>query len=86
LRCWMGYATGTLTLVVSLVVRDDGSGIGDTSRRSGLANLRHRAEAHGGQLRTERAEGGGTRLEWRVPLLAPGLSESSGVAVGTGPR
>jgi signal transduction histidine kinase len=53
-----------------LVVQDNGSGIGDTSRRSGLANLQHRAEALGGQLRLDQAEGGGTRLEWRVPLPA----------------
>ena len=55
-----------------LVVQDNGSGIGDTTRRSGLANLRHRAEALGGQLQVEPAEGGGTRLEWRVPLSATG--------------
>jgi signal transduction histidine kinase len=53
-----------------LAVQDNGSGIGDTSRRSGLANLQHRAEALGGQLRLDQAEGGGTRLEWRVPLSA----------------
>lgn len=55
-----------------LVVQDNGSGIGDTGRRSGLANLRHRAEALGGQLRLDQPEAGGTRLEWRVPLPAPG--------------
>lgn len=55
-----------------LVVQDNGSGIGDVTRRSGLANLRHRAEELGGQLLLGQAERGGTRLEWRVPLLAPG--------------
>jgi two-component system, NarL family, sensor histidine kinase DevS len=51
-----------------LVVQDDGTGITDTSRRSGLANLDHRAEALGGQMQVSAASGGGTRLEWRVPL------------------
>ncbi|HET9898899.1 MAG TPA: GAF domain-containing protein [Streptosporangiaceae bacterium] len=51
-----------------LVVEDNGSGIADTGRRSGLANLEHRAQGRGGQLRLKRAGGGGTRLEWSVPL------------------
>lgn len=50
-----------------LVVQDNGSGMGETSRRSGLANLGHRAAALGGRLLIGPAEGGGTRLEWRVP-------------------
>lgn len=50
-----------------LDVRDDGSGIGDTTRRSGLANLRHRAEHHGGTL-TVHSGSDGTRLVWTVPL------------------
>lgn len=53
-----------------LVVQDNGTGIGAADRRSGLANLRHRAEHSGGQMRVEASEGGGTRLEWRVPLTA----------------
>lgn len=55
-----------------LVVQDNGSGMAQTSRRSGLANLRHRAEELGGQLRLDQPQGGGTRLEWRVPLPPPG--------------
>jgi signal transduction histidine kinase len=51
-----------------LVVQDNGSGMADTGRRSGLANLQHRAEELGGQLRLDEPGGGGTRLEWRVPL------------------
>jgi signal transduction histidine kinase len=50
-----------------LDVRDDGSGIGETTRRSGLANLRHRAEHHGGALAVDSGSGG-TRLTWSVPL------------------
>jgi signal transduction histidine kinase len=53
---------------LSLLVRDNGSGITDTSRRSGLANLAQRAEHHGGTLKVGPAEGGGTELYWRVPL------------------
>jgi signal transduction histidine kinase len=53
---------------LSLLVRDNGSGMTDTSRRSGLANLAQRAEHYGGTLTVGPAEGGGTELHWRVPL------------------
>jgi signal transduction histidine kinase len=60
---------------LSLEIVDNGIGIGDTERRSGLANLRGRAEAHGGSLvlgpgRTSREHpaGGGTSLRWTIPL------------------
>lgn len=53
---------------LSLLVRDNGSGITDTSRRSGLANLAQRAKHYGGTLTVGLAEGGGTELAWRVPL------------------
>jgi len=52
-------------------VTDDGTGIPDGGRRSGLRNLADRAEKLGGELRLEPANPGapkpGTRLEWRVP-------------------
>jgi signal transduction histidine kinase len=51
-----------------LLVRDNGTGLGRGTRRSGLANLAERARALGGRLRVGRAEGGGTDLEWRVAL------------------
>jgi signal transduction histidine kinase len=51
-----------------LVVRDDGTGIKNSGRRSGLANLADRASLLGGTMRIEPADGGGTKLEWRVPL------------------
>ena len=35
---------------ITLDVHDDGIGLGPTARRSGLANLRRRAEQHGGSL------------------------------------
>ena len=51
-----------------LLVRDNGTGMKATGRRSGLANLAERAELLGGTLRADLADGGGTELEWRVPL------------------
>jgi signal transduction histidine kinase len=51
-----------------LTVRDNGAGLAATDRRSGLANLARRAQAHGGELSLSPAEGGGTSLEWTVPL------------------
>jgi signal transduction histidine kinase len=53
--------------VLTLVVRDDGVGLGDSTRRSGLANLHHRAERHGGGLSVDPGPTG-TRLTWSVPL------------------
>lgn len=51
-----------------LVVADDGNGLGDTTRRSGLKNVAERAEALGGRFELGPAEDGGTRLRWAVPL------------------
>ena len=51
-----------------LIVRDDGIGLGRPARRSGLANLAERAAELGGSMRATAAGGGGTELEWRVPL------------------
>ena len=53
---------------LSLTVRDNGSGMKDLARRSGLANLEQRAAKFGGTFRIGPAPGGGTELEWRVPL------------------
>ncbi|HYJ70709.1 MAG TPA: GAF domain-containing sensor histidine kinase [Nocardioidaceae bacterium] len=49
-------------------VVDDGVGVHETEKQSGLRNLRERAVAFGGSLRVERAEPHGTRIAWRVPL------------------
>ena len=51
-----------------LRVRDDGTGIGQITRRSGLANLAERAADLGGKLMVGPAEGVGTQLDWRVPV------------------
>ena len=57
--------------MLTVQVTDDGTGISDGGRRSGLRNLARRAEKLGGELRLEPADPGaprpGTRLAWRVP-------------------
>jgi PAS domain S-box-containing protein len=65
--------TTSIDLVASgseliLRVSDDGAGMRDTTRRSGLANLRQRAQALGGSFTSSQPSDGGTTLEWRVPL------------------
>ncbi|MDP9615196.1 MULTISPECIES: GAF domain-containing sensor histidine kinase [Streptomyces] len=57
-------AAGRLTLTVT----DDGVGIPEGGRRSGLRNLAERAEQLGGRLDLDEPPGGGTRLVWAVPL------------------
>ena len=59
-------------LQLTLLVRDNGTGMKQVGHRSGLANLAERAELLGGSLRTGAADGGGTELEWRVPLPGRG--------------
>jgi signal transduction histidine kinase len=55
--------------VMTLVVRDDGEGLGPTLRSSGLSNLARRADHRGGEMElTSGADGSGTLLTWRVPL------------------
>lgn len=49
-------------------VTDNGVGIPETVARSGLHNLRQRAEDAGGSFRTEPVTTGGTRLVWSAPL------------------
>jgi signal transduction histidine kinase len=49
-------------------VRDDGVGIGPTDRRSGLDNLRRRAERRGGTIELRPREPNGTWLCWSIPL------------------
>jgi signal transduction histidine kinase len=67
-------AASELTVTVSvdddlvIDVTDNGIGIPETVARSGLHNLRQRAEDAGGQFRTERGPTGGTRLVWSAPL------------------
>jgi two-component system, NarL family, sensor histidine kinase DevS len=54
---------------LALTVADNGVGMtGPVDERSGLANMRHRAEQRGGTLAVEPNPGGGTRVGWTVPL------------------
>lgn len=54
---------------LSLSVTDDGVGLVDSGRRSGLANMAARASELGGECVVDRAsDEGGTRVIWRVPL------------------
>ena len=58
--------------MLTVQVTDNGTGIPEEGRRSGLRNLASRAEKLGGELRLSQADPGatapGTRLDWRVPL------------------
>lgn len=49
-------------------VRDNGIGIDSTTRNSGLANLRQRAERHSGTLTITRGNPSGTLLSWSIPI------------------
>jgi signal transduction histidine kinase len=61
-----------------LLVTDDGRGVQDVTRRSGLGNLEERAGGLGGSMRIGPAPGGGTVLSWQVPLaLARKAGEDS---------
>src|SRR5512133_409546 len=51
---------------LDLTVIDNGIGLGRSTRRSGLANLKHRAERHGGYLDVSDAPEGGLKLQWSI--------------------
>jgi signal transduction histidine kinase len=53
---------------LALEVSDDGVGMGPSTRRSGLANMRRRAENRGGTFVVEPNDPSGTRLRWSVPI------------------
>ncbi|MFH7594140.1 GAF domain-containing protein [Streptomyces racemochromogenes] len=61
--------------VLTLTVTDDGVGLPEGGRRSGLGNLAERAERLGGRMEASARGDGtrGTRLEWQVPLVAPAV-------------
>ena len=62
--------------VLTLRVQDDGIGVTST-RTSGLANMRRRAERHGGIFTVSRRDVGGTVLAWQVPTDRPGTPDQS---------
>ncbi|WP_159942903.1 sensor histidine kinase [Nocardiopsis sp. FR6] len=53
---------------VTVEVEDDGTGLPEEGRRSGLRNLADRASALGGTFEAGPGPLGGTRLHWSVPL------------------
>lgn len=58
----------TVDSEVRVVVTDDGRGIAEDVRESGLGNIRERALKHGGTFAVTSEAGGGTTIEWRVPV------------------
>ncbi|MFJ5026018.1 sensor histidine kinase [Streptomyces goshikiensis] len=64
--------------VLTVLVTDDGVGMAEGGRRSGLRNLAERAERLGGELSVSAhgPTGQGVKLEWRVPLDGGGLPSS----------
>jgi signal transduction histidine kinase len=57
------------TARLAVTVIDNGIGLGQSTRRSGLANLNRRAERHGGRLDVENySSEGGLQLQWSIPL------------------
>ncbi|MEU2789883.1 GAF domain-containing sensor histidine kinase [Streptomyces sp. NPDC007100] len=57
---------------VVLSVTDNGRGIPETGRRSGLGNLAERAANVDGTMEIHIPAGGGSRIVWRAPLPAGG--------------
>lgn len=57
---------------LTLTVKDNGVGIPEAGRRSGLRNLAKRAESMGGEMSVEAPAEGGSRLVWCVPLPPDG--------------
>ena len=53
---------------VSVVIDDDGVGLGNPARRSGLANMEQRAGILNGTFTVESSGGEGTHLTWSVPV------------------
>ncbi len=50
--------------LITLDITDNGRGLGTSTRSSGLANMRRRAERNGGTFQISTPAGGGTRLSW----------------------
>jgi signal transduction histidine kinase len=67
---------------VRIIVEDDGIGISEQGHRSGLDNVRARAERLGGSLLID-SDAGTTSVEWRVP--APGAQSEADVDLMGGP-
>ena len=57
------------TETVSIIIDDDGIGVGKPAHRSGLSNMAERAEILHGTFALESTEDTGTRLIWCVPAM-----------------
>jgi PAS domain S-box-containing protein len=57
-----------------LRVADDGRGLTTVERRSGLSNMRHRAESLRGTFRLVENHPRGTVVEWMVPIASEGTT------------
>lgn len=53
---------------LTLTITDNGVGLPEEGRRSGLRNLAQRAEGLGGNFTARRGDRGGTILVWKVPI------------------
>jgi signal transduction histidine kinase len=51
-----------------VTVSDNGAGLSGSGHKSGLSNLRRRAERQGGTLDLDRSPEGGVRLRWTIPM------------------
>lgn len=58
----------SVTNDIRVLVSDDGRGMDEGVRESGLGNMRERALKHGGTLTVVSDAGVGTTVDWRVPL------------------
>ncbi|MFE3633580.1 GAF domain-containing protein [Streptomyces sp. NPDC059168] len=67
---------------VRLTVTDNGVGIPDGGRRSGLTNMAERAQKLGGGMELESPGGKGARLVWHAPLAQSPDSTESGRSAG----
>lgn len=67
-RAWVELTTDAAS--ITLQVSDDGVGVPDdiVSGGRGLGNIRERAETLGGTCMVRARDGGGTVIEWNVPL------------------
>jgi signal transduction histidine kinase len=61
--------------LLRVLVRDDGRGGADFSRGSGLAGLRDRVEAVGGQISLRSEPGEGTTVEMTLPFQQPAIAD-----------
>jgi signal transduction histidine kinase len=59
---------GVAAREVSLTVSDNGIGIGQPTRSSGVANLKARAEKYGGTCEVAPGHAGGTTVTWKAPI------------------